>query len=91
MLFSKYPTALIGHEGQIVLPSVSQEVDYEAELVVVIGRGGRHIPRERAFEHVGGYAAGHDVSARDWQLNKPGSSGWPARRSTPSRRSARSW
>jgi len=51
---------------------VSQEVDYEAELVVVIGRGGRHIPRERAFEHVGGYAAGHDVSARDWQLNKPG-------------------
>ncbi len=40
--------------------------------MVVIGRGGRHIPRERAFEHVGGYAVGHDVSARDWQLNKPG-------------------
>jgi len=72
VLFSKYPTALIGHNEQIVLPRVSHEVDYEAELVVVIGRGGRHIPRERAFEHVGGYAAGHDVSARDWQLNKPG-------------------
>ncbi|HKI16555.1 MAG TPA: fumarylacetoacetate hydrolase family protein [Isosphaeraceae bacterium] len=72
VLFSKYPTALIGHKDQIILPRVSQEVDYEAELVVVIGRGGRHIPRERAFEHVGGYAAGHDVSARDWQLNKPG-------------------
>ena len=72
VLFSKYPTALIGHGETIVLPSVSQEVDYEAELVVVIGRGGRHIPRERAFEHVGGYAVGHDVSARDWQLNKPG-------------------
>ena len=56
----------------IILPSVSQQVDYEAELVVVIGRSGRHIPRERAFEHVGGYAVGHDVSARDWQLNKPG-------------------
>jgi 2-keto-4-pentenoate hydratase/2-oxohepta-3-ene-1,7-dioic acid hydratase in catechol pathway len=72
VLFSKYPTALIGHLSQIVLPGVSREVDYEAELVVVIGRGGRHIPRERAHEHVGGYAIGHDVSARDWQLNKPG-------------------
>ena len=72
ILFSKYPTALIGHGETIILPSVSQEVDYEAELVVVIGRSGRHIPRERAFEHVGGYAVGHDVSARDWQLNKPG-------------------
>ncbi len=72
VLFSKYATALIGHLDAIVLPRVSSEVDYEAELVVVIGRGGRHIPRERAFEHVGGYTVGHDVSARDWQLNKPG-------------------
>jgi 2-keto-4-pentenoate hydratase/2-oxohepta-3-ene-1,7-dioic acid hydratase in catechol pathway len=71
VLFSKYPTALIGHLEQIVLPRVSKEVDYEAELVVVIGRGGRHIPREKAREHVGGYTVGHDVSARDWQLNKP--------------------
>jgi 2-keto-4-pentenoate hydratase/2-oxohepta-3-ene-1,7-dioic acid hydratase in catechol pathway len=72
ILFSKYPTTLLGHGGEIILPEVSHEVDYEAELVVVIGRQGRHIPRERAFEHVGGYAVGHDVSARDWQLNKPG-------------------
>jgi 2-keto-4-pentenoate hydratase/2-oxohepta-3-ene-1,7-dioic acid hydratase in catechol pathway len=72
VLFSKYPTALIGHGAPIVLPRVSQEVDYEAELVVVIGRKGRHIPRQRAHEYVGGYSVGHDVSARDWQLNKPG-------------------
>jgi len=72
ILFSKYATALIGHGASIVLPATSHEVDYEAELVVVIGRGGRHIARERALEHVGGYAVGHDVSARDWQLNKPG-------------------
>jgi 2-keto-4-pentenoate hydratase/2-oxohepta-3-ene-1,7-dioic acid hydratase in catechol pathway len=71
VLFSKYPTALIGHLDRIVLPGVSKEVDYEAELVVALGRGGRHIAREEAFEHVGGYMAGHDVSARDWQLNKP--------------------
>jgi 2-keto-4-pentenoate hydratase/2-oxohepta-3-ene-1,7-dioic acid hydratase in catechol pathway len=71
VLFSKYPTALIGHLQTIVLPRVSNEVDYEAELVVVIGRGGRHLSREQAWEHVGGYTVGHDVSARDWQLNKP--------------------
>jgi 2-keto-4-pentenoate hydratase/2-oxohepta-3-ene-1,7-dioic acid hydratase in catechol pathway len=72
ILFSKYATALIGHGASIVLPAASQEVDYEAELVVVIGRGGRHIARKRGLEHVGGYAVSHDVSARDWQLNKPG-------------------
>jgi 2-keto-4-pentenoate hydratase/2-oxohepta-3-ene-1,7-dioic acid hydratase in catechol pathway len=71
VLFSKYPTSLIGHLDRIVLPRVSQEVDYEAELVVVIGRGGRHISKEHAWAHVGGYTVGHDVSARDWQLNKP--------------------
>jgi 2-keto-4-pentenoate hydratase/2-oxohepta-3-ene-1,7-dioic acid hydratase in catechol pathway len=72
VLFSKFATAVSAHGRPIVLPRVSQEVDYEAELVVVIGRGGRHIPRERAFEHVAGYAVGHDVSARDWQQRKPG-------------------
>jgi 2-keto-4-pentenoate hydratase/2-oxohepta-3-ene-1,7-dioic acid hydratase in catechol pathway len=72
ILFSKYPTALIGHGAPIVVPEVSQQVDYEAELVVVVGRGGRHISEARAMEHVAGYAVGHDVSARDWQLNKPG-------------------
>jgi len=72
ILFSKYPTALVGHQAAIVLPEVSQQVDYEAELVIVVGRGGRQIPRERAMEHVAGYAVVHDVSARDWQLNKPG-------------------
>ncbi len=91
ILFSKYATALIGHGGSIVLPAASHEVDYEAELVVVIGRGGRHIARERALEHVGGYAVGHDVSARTGSSTSRASNGWPARRSTPSRRSVPSW
>jgi 2-keto-4-pentenoate hydratase/2-oxohepta-3-ene-1,7-dioic acid hydratase in catechol pathway len=72
ILFSKYPTALIGHQGEIVLPEVSTEVDYEAEFVIVVGQGGRHIPSERAMKHVAGYTIGNDVSARDWQLHKPG-------------------
>ena len=72
ILFSKYVTTLVGHQAEIVLPEESQEVDYEAELVIVVGRGGKRIARERAMEHVAGYTVGHDVSARDWQLQKPG-------------------
>jgi 2-keto-4-pentenoate hydratase/2-oxohepta-3-ene-1,7-dioic acid hydratase in catechol pathway len=72
VFFSKFPTAVAAHEDAIALPKESAEVDYEAELVVVIGRGGRRIAKDRAFEHVAGYCVGHDVSARDWQLRKPG-------------------
>lgn len=72
VLFSKFTSALIGPEQPIVLPPVSQKVDYEAELVVVIGKKGRFIPKEKAMEHVAGYCVGHDVSARDWQLEKDG-------------------
>jgi len=72
VIFNKFPTAVRGHGDTIVLPKLSDQVDYEAELVVIIGKEGRHIPREQAFEHVAGYACGHDVSGRDWQLGKPG-------------------
>lgn len=72
ILFSKYVTALIGHEDSIVLPPVSQEVDFEAELVIVVGKKGRNIKETDAMAHVAGYTVGHDVSARDWQLKKDG-------------------
>ncbi len=72
ILFSKYPTALVGHGDAIVLPRVSSEVDFEAELVIVIGKKGRHLAAANALEHVAGYAVGHNVSARDWQLKKDG-------------------
>jgi 2-keto-4-pentenoate hydratase/2-oxohepta-3-ene-1,7-dioic acid hydratase in catechol pathway len=72
VIFSKFPTAVSTHGDPIILPRLSKEVDYEAELVVVIGIGGRHIPAEKAREHVAAYCCGNDVSARDWQLRKPG-------------------
>jgi 2-keto-4-pentenoate hydratase/2-oxohepta-3-ene-1,7-dioic acid hydratase in catechol pathway len=72
ILFSKYATALIGDGAPIVLPRVSHEVDYEAELVIVVGKGGRHLSKQTASEHVAGYTVGNDVSARDWQLKKDG-------------------
>ena len=72
ILFSKYATALIGHGQPIVLPPVSQEVDYEAEIVIIIGKRGRNVATASALEFVAGYTVGHDVSARDWQLKKDG-------------------
>jgi 2-keto-4-pentenoate hydratase/2-oxohepta-3-ene-1,7-dioic acid hydratase in catechol pathway len=72
VIFCKFPTTIIGHEAAIELPPESSEVDYEAELVVVIGRRARRIDRKAAWDHVAGYSCGHDVSARDWQKHKPG-------------------
>jgi 2-keto-4-pentenoate hydratase/2-oxohepta-3-ene-1,7-dioic acid hydratase in catechol pathway len=72
VFFSKFSTAVSADGSPIVLPRISSQVDYEAELVVVIGVGGRHISREHAREHIAGYCCGNDVSARDWQLHKPG-------------------
>ncbi len=72
VVFCKFPTAVSADGDPIVLPRASGQVDYEAELVVVIGVGGRHIAAERAREHIAGYCCGNDVSARDWQLHKPG-------------------
>ncbi len=69
VLFAKFPNTLIAHGEPIQLPRVAQKVDYEAELVIIIGKTGRHIPNDpSAFEYVGGYTCGHDVSARDWQF-----------------------
>src|SRR5262245_34423212 len=69
VLFTKYPNTLIGHGDPIKLPKVAQKVDYEAELVIVIGKTGRHISNDAsAFRYVAGYTCGHDVSARDWQF-----------------------
>lgn len=72
IVFSKFASAIIGPGDPIVLPAISQSVDFEAELVVVIGRPGRHIRREASFEHVFGYTVGNDISARDWQKDRPG-------------------
>ena len=67
-VFSKFSTAVIGPGHPIVLPRNSAKPDYEAEFVVVVGKGGRHIPEERWREHVFGYTMMNDVSARDFQM-----------------------
>ena len=67
-IFLKPPSALIGPGDPIVYPPQSTRVDYEAELAVVIKKRARHVPAERAREHVLGYACLNDVTARDLQM-----------------------
>lgn len=72
VVFSKFASVINRPGGPVVIPSLSQQLDYEAELVVVIGKPGRNIARQQAFEHVFGYCCGNDITARDWQKGKPG-------------------
>lgn len=72
VIFAKLPSALIGPDDPIVLPAVSDRVDFEAELVVVIGRTAKLVREEDAMDHVFGYCCGHDVSSRDWQYEHSG-------------------
>ena len=67
VLFTKFSTTLTGPFDPIPLPPESEAIDYEGEVVVVIGERGRRIPRERGLEHVAGYSVANDVSMRDYQ------------------------
>lgn len=69
LLFAMYASAITGPEQPIVIPPASHQVDYEAELGVVIGRRAKYIPVENALDHVAGYTIVHDVSARDLQFS----------------------
>jgi len=68
LLFIKLTTALAAHDEPIVVPAAAPaQVDYEAELVAIIGRTAKNVPLEKALDYVFGYTCGHDVSARDCQ------------------------
>ncbi|QJC52682.1 fumarylacetoacetate hydrolase family protein [Paenibacillus albicereus] len=71
ILFNKFNNTLAAHGEDIPLPRVSSEVDYEAELVVVIGRTAKNVGREQALDHVYGYCCVNDLSARDLQMRTP--------------------
>lgn len=72
VVFNKFPTTVAAHEEEVTLPAVSEKVDYEAELVIVIGKPCKQVSQAEAMDYVAGYCTGHDVSARDWQIGKPG-------------------
>jgi 2-keto-4-pentenoate hydratase/2-oxohepta-3-ene-1,7-dioic acid hydratase in catechol pathway len=67
-MFSRQPHCQVGHLGRMVRPKVSDNYDFEGEFAFVIGKPGRHIPKERALEHVAGYSILNDGSIRDFQM-----------------------
>ncbi len=69
LLFAMYASAIIGPEDSIVIPQMSRQVDFEAELAVVIGRRARHVSVETAVDYAAGYTVFNDVSARDLQFS----------------------
>jgi 2-keto-4-pentenoate hydratase/2-oxohepta-3-ene-1,7-dioic acid hydratase in catechol pathway len=66
-MFARFTDTLIGHGGEMIRPSVSDHFDFEGELTLVIGKGGRHIKAEHALDHVAGYTCFVDGSVRDYQ------------------------
>jgi 2-keto-4-pentenoate hydratase/2-oxohepta-3-ene-1,7-dioic acid hydratase in catechol pathway len=66
-MFIRFADTLVGHGGELVRPKVSDHFDFEGELALVIGKGGRHIAMEHALEHVAGYTCFVDGSVRDYQ------------------------
>jgi 2-keto-4-pentenoate hydratase/2-oxohepta-3-ene-1,7-dioic acid hydratase in catechol pathway len=68
-IFVRFANSQTGHMTDIVRPRVSTQLDFEGELALIVGKPGRYIPRERAFEHIAGYACYNDASVRDWQAH----------------------
>ena len=70
-IFARFPTSLTGHKAPLIRPRVSEQLDYEGELVAVIGKGGRHINEDDALDHVIGYSIFNDATLRDFQFETP--------------------
>lgn len=68
ILFNKFNNTLTGHLHNIAVPKVTQKLDYEVELGIVIGKSAKYVSKEQALEHVFGYFTANDISARDLQL-----------------------
>jgi 2-keto-4-pentenoate hydratase/2-oxohepta-3-ene-1,7-dioic acid hydratase in catechol pathway len=66
-VFGRFSNSQVGHQGAIPLPPESEKLDYEGEIAVIIGKGGRRIPSDQVWKHVAGYAPYNDASVRDWQ------------------------
>lgn len=72
LVFSKFASSISNPGDDIIKAPEVKELDFEVELVIVIGKEGKRIKEEEAMQYVAGYTVAHDVSARDWQLKKNG-------------------
>ncbi len=71
IVFARFSSTLVGAGGAVVQPTVSDQLDWEGELAVVIGKAGRHVSKEDAMAHVAGYSIFNDVTVRDYQFRVP--------------------
>jgi len=71
LFFNKQTSCIIAHHEAIHLPKVSEKLDYEGELAIVIGKRCRHVPVEKAHQVIAGFTIANDVSVRDWQMRSP--------------------
>jgi len=65
-LFPRFARSFVGHEVPLTRPKASDQLDYEGEIAIVIGKGGRHIPRERAYDHIAALSLCNEGTIRDW-------------------------
>jgi 5-carboxymethyl-2-hydroxymuconate isomerase len=65
-VFVRFPSSLVGHDEALIRPPESEQLDYEGEIVAVVGTGGRRIPRSRARSHLAGLTIGNEGTIRDW-------------------------
>ena len=72
VVFTKYPNTIIGPGAPIRIPPITEQVDYEAELAVIIGRRAKNVSESEALDYVFGYTNANDVSARTWQFSEGG-------------------
>ncbi|WP_408367834.1 MULTISPECIES: fumarylacetoacetate hydrolase family protein, partial [unclassified Paraburkholderia] len=70
-VFARFATSLIGHGDPIRMPAQSSQLDYEGELVAVVGKSGRNIGKGAVLDHVAGYTIFNDATLRDYQFRTP--------------------
>jgi 2-keto-4-pentenoate hydratase/2-oxohepta-3-ene-1,7-dioic acid hydratase in catechol pathway len=70
-LFGRFNSSLVGHKAALIRPRVSDQLDYEGEVVAIVGKGGRHIAKADALDHIAGYSIFNEASVRDYQTKAP--------------------
>jgi 2-keto-4-pentenoate hydratase/2-oxohepta-3-ene-1,7-dioic acid hydratase in catechol pathway len=65
-MFYRAPTSMVGSGGKLVRPKISEQLDYEGEIAIVIGRDCKHVPKERALEYIAGFTLANEGTIRDW-------------------------
>ena len=70
LVFNKFPSCVVGPSADLPKPKCTEKLDWEVELCVVIGKKAFNVSKEEAMDYVYGFTTAHDVSARDWQLQR---------------------